>query len=46
MCTFMSNRETSPWISLRGGFHLHEPSDEHVLYNEHESGDVMAGNHP
>lgn len=46
MCTVMSNRETSPWISLTGGFHLYEPSDGYVLCNEHEPGDVMAGNHP
>lgn len=41
----MSNRETRPWIALTGGFHLHEPSDEYVPCNEHEPGDLMAGNY-
>lgn len=45
MCRVMSNRETSPWIALTGGFHLHERSDGYVLCNEHEPGDVTAGNH-
>jgi len=43
MCRVMSNRGTSPWIALTGGFHLHERSDGCVLFNEHEPDDVMAG---
>lgn len=45
MCRVMSNRETHPWITLTGGFHLHERSDGCVLCNEHGNSDVMAGYH-
>lgn len=45
MCRLMSNREIRPWITLTGGFHLHERSDGCVLCNEHGNSDVMAGNH-